>query len=75
MANSYDLTEDNRGLKLGRLINADLVIIRNRAYKRYKQLQKITIPDNPTSSEVNMLQHYFDDFLDIIQLCDRLLEQ
>lgn len=30
--NSYDLTEDDRGLTFGRMVNIDLVIVRNLAY-------------------------------------------
>ena len=59
---SYDLTEDDRGLTFGRMVNTDLVLARNNAYRLWK-----------TSMKHNQLSDglaHFDNYLFIQRLID-----
>ena len=68
MSQSYDLTEENRGLTFGRMVNIDLVIIRNRAYAIAMEKNKASINDGIESIANNY------DAIELYELSQQLLE-
>ncbi len=68
MTNSYDLTPDDRGLKLGRLVDIDLVIVRNRAYA-IAMTKHNSVSDDGILSIAN---NY--DAIELYELSQQLLE-
>ena len=67
MAESYDLTEDNRGLHIGRLVDMNLVVIRNRAYV-------LTMQEHNRANEEGRVSTTHDS-IELYELANELLNQ